>query len=578
MNNIKKIINSIKEFVNNHTKLCLIIIFIFTVLGYAAVTSKMTTCTYQMIDEELYVNMARSFFYDGNFCKQYALQNYSCVLYSIVISIAYFFYSPERILFLMRIINVILMSSSIFPTYLLTKKVCKNDKVKAILISILGTLVSDMVSVFYVIQENLNYPLFLWIAYFIYLKFESKDKRMIKLDITIVVMLAVIFFVKSYSIAFAAAYFLYQFIDILREKKYKEIKWLFVQGLAFLALIALGMFLIDFANGFQEGTNHYTNQMMSIFPVTLEKIGALLYGIFCYLIFSIFTMGLFTVLLPISNIRNYEEKDRKFIGFLTVTLIITAIESAVIVYIPEEAGKLFPGKICTRYLAPLLIPYIIMFVKSDREKLKISKWVCAVISVIFVYLFIYFIKNNSITFTNIDSYIFAILRFFHERKRLKIDAILIAGIAIVFAFIIYRYKKGKIKNLVRLILIGYTICLIAIMPLNFFLQIDTSNNLTNGEKYMPEYIKMAEYINYKYDRVYAYNMQSRLFYGIINSDYIRFNGNELDMDTKGKKVAIIVEPYMQIELTGGKRVETDTENFILYESDENYDTMHINLK
>lgn len=115
----------VKEFVENHSKLTIFIIFLIGVLIYVAIASTFTVPVYKGVDEELYVNMARTFFFDGNFAKYYQTLNYNCVIYSMVLSIAYFFYSAKTIVFTMRFIGVILMISSVFPIYLISKEVMR---------------------------------------------------------------------------------------------------------------------------------------------------------------------------------------------------------------------------------------------------------------------------------------------------------------------------------------------------------------------------------------------------------------------------------------------------------------------
>ena len=100
---MKAIYEKLKVIIEKHTKLCVIFIFLFAVLFYGIIASRMTNAMFLKNDEELYVNMARAFFFEHNFSRGYEIINYSCVLYPIIISVAYFLYSPENITFLMRI-------------------------------------------------------------------------------------------------------------------------------------------------------------------------------------------------------------------------------------------------------------------------------------------------------------------------------------------------------------------------------------------------------------------------------------------------------------------------------------------
>lgn len=125
-------------------------------------------------DEGLYLELAKSFHYKGKFECQNQLKNYSCILYSMLISVAYYFYSPRWILFIMRMIGVVAMSSSIFPLYFLAKDVYGEEK-KAVKVGAFMMLMPYMLDTAYIMQEVLSYPLFLWAVYLLYRAFGAKD-------------------------------------------------------------------------------------------------------------------------------------------------------------------------------------------------------------------------------------------------------------------------------------------------------------------------------------------------------------------------------------------------------------------
>lgn len=293
---MKKFLKTVKEFTEKHTVLCLIVIFIIGVIIYGIIAKSMTSPIYFQNDEEIYVNMAKSLFYNHNFSMEYKLVNYSCVIYSAILSLAYFFYSPESILFIMRMIGVIGMMSSIFPIYLLSKKVL-GSKSKALIITAISLIIPEMMSSVYLIQENLSYPMFLWITYFIYSKFTQNSKKTNKNDIMIIILLAVIFFTKSYTIIFAVAYFIFLLADCIKKKEYKDIKRILIQGLIFTAIVVVGLVLVKSINGFENGVNHYDNQINEVFPITLSKIRN----------FSLWSILLYFI-LPIlyGNIASYD--------------------------------------------------------------------------------------------------------------------------------------------------------------------------------------------------------------------------------------------------------------------------------
>ncbi len=564
---------NIESWLEKHTKLCLIILFIVGIILYGFIAKNMSMPLYVQNDEDLYVNMARSFFYEGNFSREYTIMNYSCVVYSIILSVAYFFYTPENILFIMRMIGVLLIVSSIFPAYLLGKKIL-DSKFKALFIAGFMLIVPDMLSSSFLIQENLNYPIFLWIAYFVYCKF-TEEKSM-KREAIILLLLALIFFTKSYAIVFAGSYFLCLLIYNVKEKDWKEVRNVFIEGLIFCVIISIGLFIIYAINDFQTGTNHYSTQIMSIFPLSLKKVGYFIYGFFCYLIFSIFSFGMIPVLMPLFNYKEYSKEDRKFLSFIAIATILTAIESSIIVYIPEEANKILPWKICVRYLAVFMIPYILLFMKLKDKKMKVSKWIYLICTLIILYIDVWFVKT-SYNISVIDAYVFEALFYLNVTKN-KMGLLIIEIILVIVLLWLELKRRGKIKN-TNIYIAGFVVFLLFIIPINSKVFQWWSNIHLNGETLISDHIKLAKFLKQDYDKVYAFNLDEYYFFGTLNCDYEKyFKSPVLEENTEDKKVAIIMIKNTAVTTEGVKKVDIGTGHFDVYVSDENYSKLHMELQ
>ena len=146
-------------------------IYIGAIAIYLFSAVRMSVPVHLEVDEELYLAMAKSFHETGSFQKGYEYINYSCVLYPMLISLGYYFYRPETIMITLRMINVIVMCSAVFPVYLLSKKILTGKK--AILIAVFSMLIPDMIDSVYLMQEVFLYPVLMWCFYFIYMDFEK---------------------------------------------------------------------------------------------------------------------------------------------------------------------------------------------------------------------------------------------------------------------------------------------------------------------------------------------------------------------------------------------------------------------
>ena len=134
------------------------------VIFYTIWVSLFTSTVHIEVDEELYVTLAKSFHYLGRFEKNGQILDYSCVLYSMLLSLAYYFYTPESILFLLRFVGVLCMCSSVFPIYFLAKAILMDEGI-AVKITAWFLLMPYMADCAYMMQEVLCYPLFCWLLF-----------------------------------------------------------------------------------------------------------------------------------------------------------------------------------------------------------------------------------------------------------------------------------------------------------------------------------------------------------------------------------------------------------------------------
>lgn len=142
----------------------LVSLFFIGVIFYTVWVSLFTSTVHIEVDEELYVTLAKSFHYLGRFEKNGQILDYSCVLYSMLLSLAYYCYTPESILFLLRFVGVLCMCSSVFPIYFLAKAILKEESM-AVKVTAWFLLMPYMADCAYMMQEVLCYPLFCWLLF-----------------------------------------------------------------------------------------------------------------------------------------------------------------------------------------------------------------------------------------------------------------------------------------------------------------------------------------------------------------------------------------------------------------------------
>ena len=95
-------INALKQRISD--KIIIMLLYLGACFLYMLIASKMSVPVHLSVDEELYLAMAKSFHYEHSFQKAFEYLNYNCVLYSMLISLAYFWFTPERIMTIVRFI------------------------------------------------------------------------------------------------------------------------------------------------------------------------------------------------------------------------------------------------------------------------------------------------------------------------------------------------------------------------------------------------------------------------------------------------------------------------------------------
>ena len=470
------------------------------------------------------------------------------------------------------------MISSVFPIYLLSKEILK-DKWKALIVSIVSLLIPEFTLSFYLIQEVLCYPVFLWICYLVYLKF-TKEKN-IWIDIGMIALLALIFFVKSYAIVFAGAYFGALCLIELKNKNFKKLGGYVAQGLACLAIILIGISLIRLLNG--EGVNHYSQQISEIFPITTEKIVAVIYGIFYYAVFFVFCLGFLPLLIPLFKFKSYEENDRKFILFLMLSAIFTILEIAVIVFIPEETAKVYPYKFCFRYLAVLAMPLVLMLLKCKKEEVKFEVKTILAFTIPLIYIIWYYIGQGT-KLASIDApMLFAIQKTDGDLLPTKPFAVcVIVMFALVAVGMIVLSKLNKIKDVKKAYIVLTVLGLIVLMPINSFWHLHQSNSDIGGKKFETDFITVSEYIKRDYDKVYIINYSSskyglgmRSIYGKLFTDYDVISTNTEKLDIEGKKVLVLVTEDFDGEIKGVSEIDIGTEYIKVYTNLEKNENLQV---
>ncbi len=287
--------------------LFLVFVLIKIIISYFIPASRASS------DDYRYLKMAESFFYNLNF-NVHGLPNiqYS-PLYPITISVANLF---QDYYLAIKIINSILSSLIIFPSYLLAKEFLSEKKSLFITIFIV-LLPSNFNLSSYIMSENLFYSLFLFSIYFIYKSF--KDNKIKDY------LLAGIFIVAS-SLTKIHGLILIGLVGFLILFKLTRRLNKVYKAILFLLIMIIGLMLSKFLLCDLINNAIYCKEISNLF------LGNIVYPFFIwsisYLGFIILASGFIFVPLALLSLKIKNNKLNLFREISLITSILTLIVAA----------------------------------------------------------------------------------------------------------------------------------------------------------------------------------------------------------------------------------------------------------
>lgn len=483
----------------------LIAIYIVSVVFYCLFVSFFTIPVHIGVDEELYISMAKSFHYQGKFIENGEVLNYSCYLYSIILSMAYYFYSPDNIVFFFRCIGVIIMLSSVFPVYLFTEEMFESRKI-VWFITALSLFLPSMADTAFCMQETTAYPLVLWIFYFIYKELKYNVANRITMSgVAIAILCAIGYFIKTYLLFLFGSYIIFM---LFRNSSWKgKIKKIVLAIIIFAITMSVGILILNAINFGEKGSNHYSRQILELFPIDLNTVISIGCCNLFYVICTLFYWGVFPCIMCLTNRKYYEKHDRYFLNFIYLSIVLLIFEIVIAIVITEEGKPLLPTKFLYRYFQIFEIPIICMFIKL-RDKLQLygktvsyGKSIIGFSIVCVCMATWFFTKTDTMRTAIIDAPFFLLLENVSKIVSGMGGIICLSFLTTIFTFY-YRFKDSIVQfmsvNIRVLVLMTAGMFVIDMIQLPYYV-----NVIANGTEIKQEAIIIENYIEKRnIDRVY----------------------------------------------------------------------------
>lgn len=551
-------------------------IYLGAIIIYGIIVSLFTSTVHVEVDEEIYLALAHSFHYLGKFEINGMLTDYNCVLYSVIISIAYFFYSPEHILLIMRIIGVLLMCSAVFPIFLLAKKVLGKEE-EVTKVCILSLVMPYMFDCAYIMQEVLSYPLFMWTVYFIYCSYEM-DKDNDKSLIWAAVFSALAFFAKTYLFFIPIVMNLCLCLEMGTTKRIRVgIRKSVLYSTVYAFCVGILYVVLWIINGCAEGTNHYALQFTNIFPITGWTIGSALVGIIIYGVLFILNTGILPVPTIILGRKELCASNRHLVDFTLLSSMVLIGEIVILVVLTEEGVPTIPHKFLFRYFQ-ILIPLIIILFSTVKNKefiIQNIKTSILIVGSILVSLSYFIYMKGNTRQAIIDGHVFLLLENLTKYIMPYADALIVFAAGGSLLGIIRRAKRNK-KNIVP-IYNKTTMGIVVIFWIINCIQLPIyTNYIAGGKQIQNDGICIANYLNandyqivyYLYDNEVSETGYIRNIYGYLKQSFCPIDAeSELQkvLSEEGReKSAIVVQKGYQPANEKLEKIDLETERIDLY--------------
>ena len=290
-----------------------------------------------------------------------------------MIAPAFLFEDPKVISRAILLINSLLMSLGVFPTYYLANRVVKKP------------VLSFFMAMFYLMSADLTYTmtfmsevLFLPMAtttlclYYDAVLNVDPDrplKRYVFLSVVSGIMVGLCYYIKEQAVVFLAGFFAYMIIynfycfvirrnetdvDLQKRILTRQIIGFVVQGVTFFALRTFMQQVV-----FQGIHGSYQLYGLEIFQ-DMTYVTYFIYALVYYLLNVLMAFGIISVLLPVLKFDRLEKHVQRLLLFLVLIVLGMTVIVGFMISLREDYPDVMP-RAHVRYLGFLYVPFLMTF-------------------------------------------------------------------------------------------------------------------------------------------------------------------------------------------------------------------------
>lgn len=352
------------------------------------------------LDEQIYGSYAQSLLNSGTLEVLGLPMGFFRPVYSLLIAPAYLLSDPFAQQKAVALINAVVISTGIFPVYLLAKRLLENN-VRALIGAALYVCFSDLVYSQCYMTEVAALPLMIW-AVFVFWELENSEKTgWLKHDVIVGavfgVFMGLCFMCKGgAALVLPIAYIAYLIVHLVMGRRDPGLRDYLKHAGISLVSVAVGFFIVfvifhvlvpptsgDTADASAKlsGLDESADYMFSY------------YAVFYYLFAALIGLSFFPLVVTMQNRKLMERDEARLFDFLIISLLVMAVVVAITITLRENYLENAP-RAHMRYIGYLYLPLMLIFMRElgrEREySLRLNLIASlAFVAVLFVYLFLY---------------------------------------------------------------------------------------------------------------------------------------------------------------------------------------------
>lgn len=428
------IFNRIKDFQKQNLFFWLIFLFVFRFI------LQFYFCHYPRIftiyrDELLYFQLAQNLAEGRGFLVHNLPSSFQKILYSLFL-MPYFLTKNQVVL---DVVQSFLVTSCIFPIYLIAKKILTLKKT-IIFVLVFSIFLPDLHYAQTFMSETLFLPLSLWCFYIFLIILENDcfSKKNAFLAFLFGVVYYFAYLCKEIAILFLPAFFI---LPILKKDKI-----LFLNLLFFLFGFLL-FFILFKITIFKEFGNSY-NQSDAFVLILEGRPSYLIYSAIYYLISIIIGFGFFGVIFIFLYFKNLHKNAQNLCLFLCFLILSTVVAVAYFIFIREDFDffSMDNPRALLRYVLYAWILFFILcmsiFEKKELESPLKIKILFLIIPLFYILFFYKGVADFSHIEQNVLNYLLPIFGSESTENQVLIFKIILCVLSCFFVYFVFFKKQA----------------------------------------------------------------------------------------------------------------------------------------